>query len=314
METIKNKSRGTEVKILQTYLKITVDGIFGKNTAAAVNEWKTRLGMNPNGEISETDWKVIAQTLPTIKLNSTGIYVKMWQLFLGITVDGKFGSATKASTRAYQSSKKLTVDGIVGKNTWLAAFCSEKPVEETPSSGKTSTTNTPGKKNVQPKNFKQYDSRWASVVYTKNGTYNKNQTIRSSGCGPSAMADIVATWWDKNVTPKTLAAFSVQKGFRTENNGTAWGFFKFCAEKYGASKFIQTTSYATAEAAIKDGAYVVCSMRPGLWTKGGHFICWWWVDNTYVYINDPASSASARAKAKKNLMQQQCKQYFIFYK
>lgn len=313
MQAIKNKSRGTAVEILQTYLKVTADGIFGKNTAAAVNEWKEKNGMEPNGEISEADWNVIAKTLPTIKLNSTGRFVTMWQLFLGIEADGKFGSATKASTRAYQSSMKLTVDGIVGSKTWTAALTGKDTIDPV-SPSKTSTSNTPGKKNIQPKDFKQYDSRWGSVIYTKNGTYNKSQTIRSSGCGPSAMCDIVATWWDKNATPKTLCALSVQKGYRTENSGTAWGFFKFCAEKYGASKFIQTTSYATAEAALKDGAYVVCSMKPGLWTKGGHFICWWWVDSTYVYVNDPASSASARAKAKKNLMQQQCKQYFIFYK
>lgn len=128
------------------------------------------------------------------------------------------------------------------------------------------------------------------------------------------MADIVATWWDTAATPKTLAALAVSKGYRTTNSGTAWGFFKYCANKYGASKFIQTSSYATAETAIKSGAYVVCSMKPGLWTNGGHFICWWWVDDTYVYVNDPASAASARAKAKKKLMKDQCKQYFIFYK
>ena len=40
MITIKNKSKGTEVKILQTYLDIEVDGIFGKKTAAALNSWK----------------------------------------------------------------------------------------------------------------------------------------------------------------------------------------------------------------------------------------------------------------------------------
>ena len=196
----------------------------------------------------------------------------------------------------------------MGKNTWTKGFLENINIV------KDNYVTTSNKKNPKPVDNKQYDSRWGSVIYTKNNTYSKRQTIRNSGCGPSSMSDIVATWWDKNATPKTLAALAVQKGYRTENSGTAWGFFQFCANKYGASKFIQTTSYATAEAAIKNGAYVVCSMRPGLWTKGGHFICWWWVDDTYVYVNDPASAASARAKAKKNLMKEQCKQYFIFYK
>lgn len=309
MKAIKNKSTGIEVKILQTFLGVNVDGKFGPKTTAALNQWKKSLGLVANGEMAENDWYILAKHLPTIQKGSKNKYVKTWQLFLGITADGIFGDKTKASTRAYQTSAKIAVNGIVQQTTWLKAF-----------TGKTESTGTPvislptKKKNLQPVNFKQYDSRWGSVVFTKNNTYNKKQTIKNSGCGPTSMADIVATWWDKAATPKTLAALVVANGYRTTNSGTAWGFFKFCANKYGASKFIQTTSFATAEAAIKDGAYVVCSMKPGLWTNGGHYICWWWVDDTYVYVNDPASARAARAKAKKNLMKDQCKQYFIFYK
>lgn len=306
MKLIKNKSTGTEVKILQVYLGTDADGIFGPKTQAALNKWKKNVGLVQNGEMTEADWITLAKTLPTIKKNSKNKYVTMWQLFLGIDADGIFGNNTKASTQAYQTTVNLTADGIVTTVVWDKAF-SAAPIS-------TTSTNTAGKKNIQPKNFKQYDSKWGSVIYTKNNTYNKKQTIKSSGCGPTSMADIVATWWDTSVTPKTLCALSVANGYRTTNSGTSWGFFKFCAKKYGASKFIETTSFATAESAIQNGAYVVCSMKPGLWTKGGHFICWWWVDSTYVYVNDPASASSARAKAKKNLMKDQCKRYFIFYK
>lgn len=308
MKTIKNKNTGVEVKILQAFLNVNIDGKFGSKTAVALNSWKQSLGLVQNGEMDENDWNILAKSLPTIRKGDKNKYVKMWQLFLGITADGSFGDKTKASTRAYQASVNLIVDGVVGQKTWIKAFSNEVEIKPT------TPVQPAEKKNLQPINFKQYDSRWGSVVYTKNNTYNKNQTIKSSGCGPTSMADIVATWWDKSATPKTLAALAVAKGYRTTNSGTAWGFFKFCANKYGASKFIQTTSFATAEAAIKNGAYVVCSMKPGLWTSGGHYICWWWVDDTYVYVNDPASAKAARAKAKKNLMKDQCKQYFIFYK
>lgn len=307
MQTLKNKSKGTEVKILQTYLGVTADGIFGSETAAALNKWKEKLGQVPNGEMTETDWGLLAKSLPTLRQGDKNKYVKMWQLFLGISADGVFGAKTKSSTRAYQSTMGQVVDGIVGPSTWLEAFTGTKVIS-------TSTSNTPGKKNIQPKNFKQYDSRWGSVVYTRNNTYNKKQTIKSSGCGPTSMADIVATWWDSSVTPKTLAALAVKQGYRTQNSGTSWGFFKYCAQKYGASKYVETTSYATAEAAIKNGAYVVCSMRPGLFTKGGHFICWWWTDGKYNYTNDPASAAAKRAKQEIKYIKNECKRYFIFYK
>lgn len=308
MTTIKKGSKGNAVKILQLYLKIEADGIFGKQTKAAVENFQRSKRMEVTGIITNVEWAIISQDLPVIKKGNKSDAVKIWQLILNVNADGIFGNTTYNQTRAFQAAANLTIDGVVGKNTWIKGFLENINIV------KDNYVTTSNKKNPKPVDNKQYDSRWGSVVYTKNNTYSKRQTIRNSGCGPSSMSDIVATWWDKNATPKTLAALAVQKGYRTENSGTAWGFFQFCANKYGASKFIQTTSYATAEAAIKNGAYVVCSMRPGLWTKGGHFICWWWVDDTYVYVNDPASAASARAKAKKNLMKEQCKQYFIFYK
>lgn len=308
MTTIKKGSKGNAVKILQLYLKIEADGIFGKQTKAAVENFQRSKKMEVTGIITNVEWAIISQDLPVIKKGNKSDAVKIWQLILNVNADGIFGNTTYNQTRAFQAAANLTIDGVVGKNTWIKGFLENINIV------KDNYVATHNKKNPKPVDNKQYDSRWGSVIYTKNNTYSKRQTIRNSGCGPSSMSDIVATWWDKNATPKTLAALAVQKGYRTENSGTAWGFFQFCANKYGASKFIQTTSYATAEAAIKNGAYVVCSMRPGLWTKGGHFICWWWVDDTYVYVNDPASAASARAKAKKNLMKEQCKQYFIFYK
>lgn len=309
MKMIKNKSTGTEVKILQVFLGTEDDGKFGPKTAAALNEWKKSLGLSADGTMTTNDWGILSKMLPTIQKGDKNKYVKMWQLFLGIEADAIFGSNTKAATRTYQSAAKLSITGIVDGNTWVAAF---KADVQKPASS--STPAPTGKKNKQPKNFKQYDSKWGSVVYTKNNTYNKKQTIKNSGCGPTSMADIVATWWDTAATPKTLAALAVSKGYRTTNSGTSWGFFKYCANKYGASKFIQTSSYATAETAIKSGAYVVCSMKPGLFTKGGHFICWWWTDGKYNYTNDPASAAAKRAKQEIKYIKNECKQYFIFYK
>ncbi len=304
MQAIKNKSKGIEVTILQTFLGIEADGIFGPKTTSALNAWKNEMGLEVNGIMSTNDWLILSKTLPTIKQNDKNKYVAMWQLILNITADGIFGAQTKASTKAYQSTNNLLADGIVAPSTWLKAFSTELD-EKVPS-----TT----KKNAQPKNFKQYDSKWGSTVYTRNNTYNKRQTIRNSGCGPTAMADIVATWWDVAATPKTLAALAVKQGYRTTNSGTAWGFFKYCANKYGASKFVQTSSTTTLKAALQNGAYAVVSFGHSKWTKLGHFCCIWKWDGKYFYINDPASASSTRAKGTEKEVQNAHKQYFIFYK
>lgn len=60
--------------------------------------------------------------MPTIKKGSKGKAVKIWQIIIGVTADGVFGAVTDANTRKYQKEHGLSVDGIVGKNTWNYAL------------------------------------------------------------------------------------------------------------------------------------------------------------------------------------------------
>ncbi len=55
---------------------------------------------------------------PTLRRGSTGVLVKMLQQKLGIVADGFFGPGTESEVRAFQRSRKLVPDGIVGPNTW----------------------------------------------------------------------------------------------------------------------------------------------------------------------------------------------------
>lgn len=54
----------------------------------------------------------------TIKKGSKGNAVKVWQIIIGTTADGNFGSGTENMTKTWQKNHGLTVDGIVGKNSW----------------------------------------------------------------------------------------------------------------------------------------------------------------------------------------------------
>lgn len=274
----------TAVKTFQKDKGLAVDGIAGPKTFAA-----------------------LVNTLPEVKYKdySKSVYVKAVQALVSCTIDGKYGSNTRKNVIAFQTSAKLEATGNVTKNDWLALWgCAyERTGKATPA--KTSGTGT-----VQPVDYKQYDSRWKSKQYSATG--KKSQTIGSSGCGPTSMADIMATWIDAKLTPVEMCQYALKHGFRTASSGTAWGFFKSIAKAYGFSKFIQTKSMATAREALKNGAFVVASMGPGYWTKGGHYICLWKTDDTYMYANDPASSK--RKKQKLAAFERQRKQFFIFYK
>lgn len=307
MKTIKKYSKGDEVKVLQLVLGFTgkdVDGKFGKNTEKALKAWQKKNGLTADGVAGEKTWTKVAEIAPTLKTGSEGTWVLILEILLEtMTDDGKYLAEEKQVVKAYQLSKKLEADGIVGKKTWACLF---GVVHEVVTSN--------GTNSKQPVNYKQYDSRWGSIVYTKNNTYNKKQTIKSSGCGPTSAADIVATWWDKKITPKEMCALSVKHGYRTTNSGTAWSYFKFVGQKYGCSKFLQTSSFATMQGCLEDGGYVVVSFGKSKWTSGGHYCVLWKDDGKYIYVNDPASASSSRAKGTYKEVKAARKQYFCFWK
>lgn len=307
LTTIKHKSKGDAVKIAQYLTKYTArgnaDGIFSADFVAHVCTWQRENGLNPDGIIGPKTWTKLAATAPTCSTakNKTSRYTCALQIALdtGLTADGIFGSKTKKAVAAYQAAKNLKADGICGPKTWTALLTD--PVEvDAPETAKIFK---------QPVDYKQGDSRWGKKMYSSQNS--AKQTMANSGCGPTAMADIVATLKDPNIDPYDLAQLAVANGHRSKTGGTAWSFFPYIQEKFKFSKMVQTTSLATLKACLDSGGYVVCSMGPGYWTSGGHFICVWKYDGTYIHANDPASSK--RKKQKQSQFVKERKQYFCFY-
>lgn len=230
--------------------------------------------------------------MKTLKKGSKGEEVLILKGWLNALDTGdSFGPQTEDAVRFFQTSKGLKADGIVGPLTWAAL------------------TGEGGGEYKQPVDYKQYDSRWASVMYSNHN--DKKQTIKSSGCGPTSMADIVATVKDSRITPVEMAKFALAKGCRTNNEGTAWAFFPKVADEYGFSKYRKATSLADLKSCLDTGGYIVASMGKGYWTSGGHYICVWKYDGTYIYANDPASSS--RKKQKIEDFMKQRKAFFCFW-
>ena len=301
METIKHGSTGELVQDAQYLVgyaeRKNASGNFDANFVSTVCAWQRNNGLTPDGIIGAKTWTKLAENAPTCSTakNRTSSATCALQILLdGLTVDGVYGSKTKNAVAAYQSSKGLSPDGICGAKTWSALI--------------TGTSEASGTFK-KPMDFKQYDTRWATNMFSSTG--KKSQTMKSSGCGPTAAADVVATLKDPTVTPWTLAQIAMNKGYRTANNGTSWSFFKYIAGQYGFSKFVQTSSLATLKACLDAGGYVVCSMGAGYWTSAGHYICAWKYDASYIYCNDPASSK--RTKQNQTDFMKQRKQFFCFW-
>jgi hypothetical protein len=113
---------GTVVKVIQYLLgahgrAVTVDGIFGPSTKAAVQAFQRSVGLPADGQVGPQTWPKL---IITVQRGSTGDAVRAVQLVVGVSVDGDFGPATQAAVRRFQSAHKLSVDGIVGPLTWNA--------------------------------------------------------------------------------------------------------------------------------------------------------------------------------------------------
>jgi peptidoglycan hydrolase-like protein with peptidoglycan-binding domain len=57
-----------------------------------------------------------------LRLGSKGDAVKLVQKVVGATQDGDYGSATERRVKAWQKSRSMFVDGVVGPVTWKAMF------------------------------------------------------------------------------------------------------------------------------------------------------------------------------------------------
>jgi len=323
LATIRQGSNGNLVKIAQ-YLtgfsaRKEATGNFNASFVSHICAWQRNHDLTADGVIGPKTWTMIARKAPTC---STGKNRKSpatcaVQLLIGkLTVDGVFGDLTKQAVAAYQSARNLTVDGIVGTDTWASLIVGEAVIDQATSESAVTEPTTGGDSPTINKcvHYLQWDKRWKDVKYS---THTTSQTIGNSGCGPSAMAQIMATFIDPKITPVEMCELSVDNGFRTYNSGTAWGFFEFIFKKYaGFSKFVKTGSVETLKAALAQGALAVCSMNSGdnnFWTKGGHFITAIGFDaDGYIYANDPNKSAAPRKQLATKFAK--ClKQAFIFW-
>lgn len=313
LNTIRHQDTGDLVKIAQYLVAYAArkkaDGIFSANFVTAICTWQRRYGLSPDGIIGPLTWAKIADKAPTCSTgkNKTSRYTCAVQILLGgLDVDGIYGSKTKKAVAAFQSANGLEADGICGPKTWSALIEGTSPVANPDTDDKIITDCI---------HYVQWDSRWKNKKYS---THTSSQTIGNSGCGPTAMADICATWVDSKLTPVELCALALNNGYRTYNSGTSRNFMKFCFEYFAPafSKFVRTSNVATLTAAIQTGALAVCSMNNGdggFWTKGGHFICVIGFDGTYVYANDPNKSSAPR-KQKLSKFKECMNEAMIFWK
>jgi len=124
---VQQGSKGEDVKTVQYLVTAQghptgVDGLFGPATKTAVAAFQASRGLSADGIVGAQTWP---QLIIQVQQGSNGDAVRAVQSQIhsrgggaAFTIDGIFGSLTNDAVRAFQTLLGLTVDGIVGPQTW----------------------------------------------------------------------------------------------------------------------------------------------------------------------------------------------------
>jgi peptidoglycan hydrolase-like protein with peptidoglycan-binding domain len=136
--TLSIGSTGPDVRRLQVlfvmmqYLEYSdIDGNFGPKTQERVKDFQQDKSLTPDGVVGPSTWAKLPAdpNTPRLARGATGAAVSALQTGLQKfdvpnsptdpgTIDGSFGVRAESAVRAYQTSRGLTADGIVGDQTW----------------------------------------------------------------------------------------------------------------------------------------------------------------------------------------------------
>lgn len=147
----------------------------------------------------------------------------------------------------------------------------------------------------------QWDERWG---YGKYG----ESVVGTNGCGPTCMAMVIAgLTGNAGVTPYTMAVYSEKNGYLTSDGNTMWSFIAAGGEEFGVQGQTISLNEETVTETLKQGFPIICSVRPGDFTDGGHFLVLTDYIDGKIKINDPYSYANSEKLWDYEVLQPQIK-------
>ena len=168
---------------------------------------------------------------------------------------------------------------------------------------------TEGEKNADFPLFLQWDPRWGYA------SYGDDSVVGLAGCGPTALSMVLYyLTGDETLTPDKLAEYSMKNGYYISGTGTAWLLLENVPLRYGISVDQPDASKWGMEQALDNGQVIICSMGPGDFTIGGHFIVVYGYDEEGFLLNDPNCVARSREHWTWEQLKDQIKHIWIFGK
>lgn len=135
----------------------------------------------------------------------------------------------------------------------------------------------------------QIDPAWSELPYA-------GGTIRQNACGPTCLTMVyIYKTGHTDMTPVDMCALS-EAGNYAPTGATEWSFMTSGAWQLGLNGTELHIDRSSITQALRSGAPIIASVRPGIFTSVGHYIVLWGIDDAdQVGVYDPNSqSRSAR--------------------
>lgn len=152
----------------------------------------------------------------------------------------------------------------------------------------------------------QWDKRWGYAPYG-------NSCIGLAGCAPTCLSMVsICLKNNKDMTPDKIAEFSMQNGYYVEDTGTSWALMTEGAKKLGITGTELGLDEKAVISQLESGHPIICSMRPGDFTTGGHFIVLIGTRNGKIIVSDPNSIARSNRLWDFDTLKGQIKNLWVY--
>lgn len=132
LRLIRPMMRGEDVIQVQEKVGALIDGVYGPATERSVMAFQRRNNLTVDGIVGPLTWRALDATNGNVPVYERilslqtpmmrGDDVRHVQQALNVQVDGIFGPNTERAVREFQRQAGITVDGIVGSQTWNRLF------------------------------------------------------------------------------------------------------------------------------------------------------------------------------------------------
>lgn len=129
--------------------------------------------------------------------------------------------------------------------------------------------------------FLQWDPRWGYA------SYGNDSNIGLVGCGPTSLSMVLYYLTkDENITPDKIAQYSMENGYYMSGTGTMWSLMEDVPLLYGIKVNQPGISDQKIKRELDQGNIIICAMRAGDFTTGGHYIVIYGYDEDGLKVND----------------------------